>query len=149
MNTDTRRATKPAAPNWQHALCSQTDSDLFFPEGRGGQIYYAVGKAKEICGRCPIRPACLDWALEMGEVWGVWGGLDEKERRALLRERMEYASAYDRCIAEQEYIEQRVAEGASQREIAGELGVGHSVVGRAVRFFQAERQAAAEVVRAA
>jgi hypothetical protein len=37
-----------------------------------------------LCGSCPVREACLKWALEKGEIWGIWGGCDEAEiRRAL------------------------------------------------------------------
>lgn len=39
-----------------------------------------IAKAKAICSRCPVQPQCLELALLTGERWGVWGGLDEKER---------------------------------------------------------------------
>ena len=44
-------------------------------------------KAKAICARCPVRDACLAYALDTGEAFGVWGGLTEDERRAMLRQR--------------------------------------------------------------
>ncbi|MFD5661502.1 WhiB family transcriptional regulator [Streptomyces hirsutus] len=35
--------------------------------------------------RCPVTETCLQWALEIGEDLGVWGGLSEDERRAMKR----------------------------------------------------------------
>lgn len=62
------------------ALCAQTDPDSFFPE-RGG----SVTEAKKVCLACPIRVQCLEWALNNGEDFGVWGGLSERERHKLRR----------------------------------------------------------------
>jgi hypothetical protein len=47
------------------------------------------------------------------------------------------------CLGQQEFIERRVAEGGTHREVAEELGVGHHAVGRAWRYFESERKAAA------
>lgn len=44
-------------------------------------------RAKAICAICPVRLECLQYALRINEQHGVWGGLNEQERRALLRER--------------------------------------------------------------
>lgn len=41
--------------------------------------------AKEVCAICPGRSQCLKEALDRGEEWGVWGGLDPAERRKILR----------------------------------------------------------------
>ncbi|RMB81709.1 WhiB family transcriptional regulator [Streptomyces shenzhenensis] len=66
---------------WQEgALCAQTGADFFFPEPGS-----SVREAKRICGLCPIRAACLDYALDHDERFGVWGGLSEKERLELRR----------------------------------------------------------------
>lgn len=147
MSTATRLAPSPAAqPDWKRALCAQTDPSLFFPDGSGGKVKQDKELAKKVCGRCPIRVACLEWALETGQHAGVWGGLDETERRQLVRQRgdarahAERGQALVRCLDAQEFIERRAAEGASYRTIAGELGVGHSSVGRACELFQAERE---------
>ncbi|WP_167537156.1 WhiB family transcriptional regulator [Streptomyces venezuelae] len=65
-------------------LCAQTDPDTFFPE----RVNSATTRyAKEICLQCSFRGACLQWALNRGEEHGVWGGLDERERRNLRRAR--------------------------------------------------------------
>jgi WhiB family redox-sensing transcriptional regulator len=71
----------PPALAWQEqALCAQTGSDFFFPEPGS-----SVREAKRICGLCTIRSACLDYALDNDERFGVWGGLSEKERLQLRR----------------------------------------------------------------
>lgn len=90
MTTATRHATRPAsptAPDWSQAVCAQTDPDLFFPDGVGNAITSQVKQAKKICAGCPVKAACLDWAIETGQVGGVWGGLDQDERRPLARGR--------------------------------------------------------------
>lgn len=64
----------------EQAICGQVDADLFFPE-RGT----SAREAKAVCLACPVRPECLDWALDNGEMFGIWGGLTERERRRLRR----------------------------------------------------------------
>jgi WhiB family redox-sensing transcriptional regulator len=44
-------------------------------------------RAREICRDCPVRIQCLAEALDGRIEWGVWGGMSERERRALLRQR--------------------------------------------------------------
>jgi WhiB family redox-sensing transcriptional regulator len=46
-------------------------------------------RAKAICASCPVLEPCLDYALTIREPHGIWGGLNETERRA----RLEDASA--------------------------------------------------------
>lgn len=62
------------------ALCAETDPESFFPE-KGG----STREAKRICGSCPVRAECLEYALTHGERFGIWGGLSERERRRLDR----------------------------------------------------------------
>ncbi len=79
------------AGDWrQRAACREADPELFFPVGRlreRGQLTLAghqAADAKVICGRCPVTASCLAFALESRAEPGVWGGLDEDERRELL-----------------------------------------------------------------
>jgi len=149
MTPNTRHLTSPAtvAPDWEYAACRQVDPDLFFPVGHTLGWLKQIEQAKQVCNRCPMRSVCLEWALSTGQWSGVWGGLTEGERRTLARGRIDRARSYELCIEQQELIEQRLAEGLTHREIADELGVGHSAVGRACRFFESERatQAGQEV----
>jgi len=61
------------------------DPELFFPIGTTGPAALQVEEAKAVCRRCPVVNDCLQWALASGQDAGVWGGLDEDERRALRR----------------------------------------------------------------
>jgi WhiB family redox-sensing transcriptional regulator len=66
---------------WQEqALCAQTGAEFFFPEPGS-----SVREAKRICGMCAMRSACLEYALDNDERFGVWGGLSEKERLSIRR----------------------------------------------------------------
>jgi WhiB family redox-sensing transcriptional regulator len=80
-------APLPRPQDWAaDALCAQTDPEAFFPE-KGG----SVRDAKRICNGhadrppCPVREECLKAALERDERFGIFGGLSERERRALRR----------------------------------------------------------------
>ncbi len=68
---------------WQErANCLGVDPDLFFPE-RGA----STREAKAVCGSCEVRAECLEYALDHAEKFGIWGGLSERERRRLRRQR--------------------------------------------------------------
>lgn len=139
----TGRARTPAALNtaWMaNGLCRQVDSAIFFPEGRGGTVAIQTEQAKQICGQCPVRDLCLEWALDTGQHFGIWGGMSEDERRGL-REAPD-GGQFLLCLGQQEFIEQRVADGGTHRSVAEELGVGHHAVGRAWRYFESERKTA-------
>ena len=43
-------------------------------------------RAKAICASCPVLEPCLDYALTIREPHGIWGGLNEMERRARLED---------------------------------------------------------------
>lgn len=74
---------------WQ-AACRGEDPSLFFapnrPEGPE-EREVRERQAKAICARCPVRLECLEHALRTREPYGIWGGLNEFERRLLLRAR--------------------------------------------------------------
>jgi WhiB family redox-sensing transcriptional regulator len=70
--------------DWRiRAACRHMNPELFFPEGTTGPALEATGLAKQICGTCPVRARCLDWALGNSPAFGIWGGLSEGERRDL------------------------------------------------------------------
>jgi WhiB family redox-sensing transcriptional regulator len=71
--------------DWTFAACRGVDPELFFPVGTSGPAVEQATAAKFVCGSCPIRSACLAWALETGQEAGVWGGASEDERRAMRR----------------------------------------------------------------
>ncbi|MEV4917448.1 WhiB family transcriptional regulator [Streptomyces tirandamycinicus] len=81
-------STVPApdgALSWQEsALCAQVGPEFFFPAPGS-----STREAKELCGACEGRMACLEYALANDERFGVWGGLSEKERGRLRRSRIQ------------------------------------------------------------
>ena len=69
---------------WQaRANCMGVDPDLFFPE-RGS----STREAKEVCRGCVVRVECLEFAISNGEKFGIWGGMSERERRRVRRQRV-------------------------------------------------------------
>lgn len=77
-----------AGSDWWHgAACVEEDPELFFPVGTSGPALLQVAEAKFVCSGCGVRATCLEWALAEGQDHGIWGGLDEEERRALRRRR--------------------------------------------------------------
>jgi WhiB family redox-sensing transcriptional regulator len=72
--------------NWRdEAACLHENPELFFPIGTTGPAVGQVEAAKRVCAGCDVRAECLQWALSAGVDHGVWGGLDDVERRALKR----------------------------------------------------------------
>ncbi|MEU7487073.1 WhiB family transcriptional regulator [Streptomyces sp. NPDC042319] len=65
----------------ERGVCRGADPDLLFVQGT------AQNRVKSICSGCPVRLECLAQALDERIEWGVWGGMTERERRALLRRR--------------------------------------------------------------
>jgi len=69
---------------WHHrAACMGEDPELFFPEGNTSAALRQTEEAKAVCRRCEVAAACLKWAIESGQEYGVWGGMSDGERRAL------------------------------------------------------------------
>lgn len=67
-------------PRWENAACRGLPATLFYPEP--GDIA-GVRHAREVCARCEIREACLQFALDNNETIGVWGGTSSKDRRQM------------------------------------------------------------------
>ncbi len=79
------------AARWRElAACRGIDLEVFFP-GRGE----SAGPARRVCAACPVRQPCLDYAITNRIAHGIWGGLTERERRAL-RSRWVRTSRRDR-----------------------------------------------------
>jgi WhiB family redox-sensing transcriptional regulator len=68
------------------AACRESDATVFFPVGATGPAIQQIEGAKVICHRCPVRLACLQFALVSNQEYGVWGGHDEDERREMRRQ---------------------------------------------------------------
>jgi len=75
------------AERFTGARCRGADAELFFgPTGSESRVerLRRENAAKAMCRDCPALLACRSHALDHGEVYGVWGGLGEQERRMQL-----------------------------------------------------------------
>ncbi|MEV7554197.1 WhiB family transcriptional regulator [Amycolatopsis sp. NPDC089917] len=76
--------------SWRvNASCRDTDPDGLFVRGA------EQNRAKAVCLGCPVRTECLAEALDGRINFGIWGGMTERERRALLRRRPDVSSWSD------------------------------------------------------
>lgn len=66
-------------PGWRtRGSCQTVDPETFFPAPSE-----SAEAAVALCRTCPVRGSCLAWALEAGDLHGVWGGTTARERRAM------------------------------------------------------------------
>lgn len=76
-----------AEQRWRlDAACAGYDTSWFFPEDED-----SAAEAKALCAGCPVRDACLDYAMAHREDEGIWGGLTGSERRRMRRRRRDAA----------------------------------------------------------
>jgi len=81
-----RKATVPYPhpdDDWQErGACRSANPSLFFaPDHESNhQRRFRETAAKAICGHCPVRAICRAYALQTGELYGIWGGTTERER---------------------------------------------------------------------
>ena len=68
--------------------CADIDTNVFFPNDGAGVI-----AAQKVCGECPVKDRCREYALANNITHGVWGGTSERERRRILRERRRASKA--------------------------------------------------------
>ncbi len=74
---DTKFRYRNPTGDWSdQAACRGMDINIFFP-GQGQD----VREAKAVCRACPVREDCKRYAYENREMFGVWGGTTEKERK--------------------------------------------------------------------
>lgn len=68
---------------WRNsAACRSKNTELFFYQKEKDVI-----EAKKVCNKCPVKDVCAEYALSGGIGFGVWGGLSEQDRAAILRRR--------------------------------------------------------------
>lgn len=68
----------------EDARCRTTDPEIFFDSS------HRVAEAKRVCAQCPVRAECLDFSVTYNERFGIWGGLTQHERAALIRLQASY-----------------------------------------------------------
>lgn len=102
-----------------YCACSDSAPDALFVEGA------AQRTAREVCATCPVRLDCLIDALDHRIVFGVWGGMTERERRALLRRYPDVESWRPLIEAEPELVSAPVGyRGARSTRTLQREGVG-------------------------
>lgn len=89
--TDFSRLPGPSEHEWQWqrlGSCRGMDSGTFFhPDGeRNPSRARRTERAKQVCAGCPVIVPCREFALRTQEPFGVWGGLAESERRAIIEQ---------------------------------------------------------------
>ena len=89
--TDIARLPKPTLDVWEWQFdghCRQVSPEVFFhPEGeRGPARRRRQERAVAICRECPVLEECREHALRVNEPYGIWGGMTEDERHAILAE---------------------------------------------------------------
>ncbi len=70
------------------AACRDSESSLFYSADSSERKDERIERekvAKRICAGCAVREECLEAAMVRHESYGIWGGLNEFERRSLLR----------------------------------------------------------------
>ncbi len=85
---DLAQLTAPVSTNydWQlRAECRGMDASIFYhPDNeRGRSKRIREASAKAVCAQCPVVAQCLEWALDVGEPYGIWGGKSPAERHEL------------------------------------------------------------------
>ena len=74
------------AESWmEQAACRGVDPDLFFPQR--GEMTGREHEAVRVCRGCMVRIDCLEYALDNTIMYGIWGGLSERQRRRIRRQR--------------------------------------------------------------
>ena len=77
---------------WQvKASCRGPQAAVFFPPShfeRKDEKELRERRAKAICATCPVKRSCLEYALQIREPHGIWGGLNELERKQLMASRV-------------------------------------------------------------
>lgn len=82
-------------PLWmENAACKARGTALWFPS-HGNET--AGDKAKAICRACEVRDDCLDFALRIPDLTGIWGATDHAERRRLRRARVRKLATCGQC----------------------------------------------------
>jgi len=76
---------------WQvKAACRGPQSSAFFPPTHAERKEEKAARevrAKDICSKCYVRGECLDYAIRIREPHGIWGGMNEVERKLVLDRR--------------------------------------------------------------
>ena len=96
MRTPARVYLAGESPWRGNAMCARQDATVFFPPSHfemKPEKDEREDKARALCRACPVQQECLDYSLTVQEPHGIWGGLNELERRRAIRARAVQRSA--------------------------------------------------------
>ena len=113
-------------PRWDDAKCAGDQVNGYFPERGTAQI--TARDAKAICNGedntgavCPAKAKCLEYALERKERFGIWGGMSERERAKVAKERRVAARVQELEIEQNKQVRAAAArkgwENRRQRDV--------------------------------
>lgn len=78
--------TDVVVSGWREiGACVSADPNLFFPVPDGGNAAAQADQALRICAGCLVRRQCLEYAMQNGEMEGIWGGTTPRERKRARR----------------------------------------------------------------
>ncbi|MEI2717915.1 MAG: WhiB family transcriptional regulator [Candidatus Nanopelagicales bacterium] len=82
----TPAAVPPSLGFWaeRSACLSVADPEIFFPSESDSQ---RANRAKQVCAMCPVMDVCLEYAMQVSTLDGVWGGTTAQERKRMRRAR--------------------------------------------------------------
>jgi WhiB family redox-sensing transcriptional regulator len=72
-------------PDLSEGSCVGIDTELFFPDNGVNQFSDQMQTIRKMCAECPVRKACLTYALHV-EVEGIWAGTGANQRRNIRRD---------------------------------------------------------------
>jgi WhiB family redox-sensing transcriptional regulator len=91
MHTSRLVADQLLAPSWRaDAACRSQSAVHFFAPAhfeRKPEKDAREGAARALCRACPVQQECLEFSMMVQEPHGIWGGLNELERKRLTRKR--------------------------------------------------------------
>jgi WhiB family transcriptional regulator, redox-sensing transcriptional regulator len=83
--------TRSTSDVWQiRAACRGPQAAVFFPPTHAERKEDKLARetrAKAICATCSVCRQCLEYAIRIREPHGIWGGLNEVERKQLAERR--------------------------------------------------------------
>lgn len=112
--------------------CLSVDPELFFPD-QGGLEQSRADELSDLCGECPVRDACLEYALAHN-VSGIWAGTTTAQRRTLRRRSGVTINAQQQRLARaRRTVADLTGRGLTSEQIIAQTGIHEQTVYRVRR----------------
>jgi hypothetical protein len=106
----------------ESAACQGMPLSVFFPDPSDLELTL---RAKQVCAGCPVRSACLSYAEDTNQIYGIWGGMSEPDRRRAAgycrnghKKSTETTDGDGRCLTCRRASQRRQRERAAKRGAA-------------------------------